>query len=54
MMDQNERIICVKCGEVCGEIERIPTGQNGVWRNRAIPNPLPSLCPVCGGVVRRV
>lgn len=43
---------CPRCREVKGEVRRIPTGQEGVYRNQPTPDPLPKTCD-CGTVLER-
>lgn len=46
------RIWCPKCRELKGEIQRIPTGREGVYTHRTVPDPMPKKCE-CGTVLER-
>jgi len=35
---------CPLCEEAKGEIQRIPTGNEGVYTHRRVPDPLPTMC----------
>lgn len=53
MSEEREAIVwCPHCREIKGEIQRIPTGNAGVFVHRSIPNPLPKKCE-CGTVLER-
>ena len=43
---------CPRCREVKGEIQRIPTGNQGVFVHKAVPDPMPKKCE-CGTVLER-
>ena len=43
---------CPSCMEIKGEIQRIPTGNQGVYTHRAVPDPMPKKCE-CGTVLER-
>lgn len=45
-------IWCPRCKEIKGEVQRIPTGNSGVFIHRTKPDPMPKKC-ACGTNLER-
>lgn len=53
MTAEREAVIwCPRCREIKGEVQRVPTGNAGVYTHRTNPDPLPKVC-ACGTVLER-
>ena len=44
---------CPNCGEARGEIQRVATGNEGVYTHRVFPAGLGKKCAVCGKKIER-
>jgi hypothetical protein len=53
MIDVEATIWCPVCKENKGEVQRVPTGMEGVFVNKPVPDPMPKKCGVCNATLAR-